>query len=233
MPVVDTEPLPKKTRVRVTSTLAGVPEGTAGSVQGTVGFALPRHRVAFDNGRFVTSVARTRLVLEDEWDEFVAAREREAEAREPKRRRPRSRPKRSRSPPQMPLPRSTIAWRLWRPVPRPHARRRPPAAEGRLPCSPARSGSPTPARRTETGEAGTTRAQGAVPLASRRDPEVYCCDGRGLGYGFRVRRPLRWRGWIGRGLLFGLIGGTVLAAAAGARRTDSVLRPFPGGPAGV
>lgn len=55
--------------------MAGVPEGTAGSVQGTVGFALVRHRVAFDNGRFTTSVARDRLVLEDDWDEYLAARE--------------------------------------------------------------------------------------------------------------------------------------------------------------
>lgn len=76
MPDVDTSPLPNKTRVRVTSAMAGVPEGTAGSVQGTVGFALVRHRVAFDNGRFTTSVARDRLVLEDDWDEFVAERER-------------------------------------------------------------------------------------------------------------------------------------------------------------
>ncbi len=80
MPVVDTEPLPKKTRVRVTGSLAGVPEGTAGSVQGTVGLAMPRHRVAFDNGRFVTSVDRTRLILEDDWDDFVAEREKEAAA---------------------------------------------------------------------------------------------------------------------------------------------------------
>ena len=80
MPAVDTSPLPKKTRVRVTGSLSGVPEGTAGSVQGTVGLALPRHRVAFDNGRFVTSVARTRLVREEDWDEFVAAREQEAVA---------------------------------------------------------------------------------------------------------------------------------------------------------
>lgn len=80
MPDVDTTPLPNKTRVRVTSAMAGVPEGTAGSVQGTVGFALVRHRVAFDNGRFTTSVARDRLVLEDDWDEFVAAREQEAAA---------------------------------------------------------------------------------------------------------------------------------------------------------
>ena len=80
MPDVDTTPLPNKTRVRVTSAMAGVPEGTAGSVQGTVGFALVRHRVAFDNGRFTTSVARDRLVLEDDWDAFVAAREQEAAA---------------------------------------------------------------------------------------------------------------------------------------------------------
>ncbi len=80
MPDVDTSPLPNKTRVRVTSAMAGVPEGTAGSVQGTVGFALVRHRVAFDNGRFTTSVARDRLVLEDDWDEFVAAREQKAAA---------------------------------------------------------------------------------------------------------------------------------------------------------
>jgi hypothetical protein len=80
VPDVETSPLPNKTRVRVTSAMAGVPEGTAGSVQGTVGFALVRHRVAFDNGRFTTSVARDRLVLEDDWDEFVAAREKEAAA---------------------------------------------------------------------------------------------------------------------------------------------------------
>jgi hypothetical protein len=76
VPDLDTSPLPNKTRVRVTSAMAGVPEGTAGSVQGTVGFALVRHRVAFDNGRFTTSVARDRLVLENDWDEFVAERER-------------------------------------------------------------------------------------------------------------------------------------------------------------
>ena len=46
------------------------------------------------------------------------------------------------------------------------------------------------------------------------------------GYGFRVHARSRWRGWIGRGLLFGLIGGTVLAAAAGARRTDTSYERF-------
>ena len=65
MPEADTAPLPKKTRVRVTEALRGVPEGTAGTVRGVVGLAFPRHRVEFDNGHFVTSVARTSLVRDD------------------------------------------------------------------------------------------------------------------------------------------------------------------------
>jgi hypothetical protein len=80
VPATDTLALKKKTRVRVTSPLKGVPEGTAGTVTATIGLAMPRHRVKFDNGTFITSVDRTRLVLEDEWDEFVADREAEAKA---------------------------------------------------------------------------------------------------------------------------------------------------------
>jgi hypothetical protein len=80
VPATTIEPLPRKTRVKVTIALDGVPEGTAGTVRGTVGLTLPRHRVEFDNGHFVTSVARPNLVLEDEWDDFVAERERAAEA---------------------------------------------------------------------------------------------------------------------------------------------------------
>lgn len=80
MPATELEPLPKKTRVKVTIPLDGVPEGTAGTVRGTVGFTLPRHRVEFDNGRFVTSVARPHLVLEGEWDRYVAEREEQAAA---------------------------------------------------------------------------------------------------------------------------------------------------------
>jgi hypothetical protein len=75
VPPVETEPFKKKTRVRVTTPLPGVPEGTAGVVKDTVGFSLTRHRVEFDNGRFVTSVARSKLVLDEEWDEFVLARD--------------------------------------------------------------------------------------------------------------------------------------------------------------
>lgn len=80
MPGTEALPLPKKTRVRVTSPLKGVPEGTAGTVTATIGIAMPRHRVKFDNGTFITSVDRTRLVEEDAWDEFVANREAEAKA---------------------------------------------------------------------------------------------------------------------------------------------------------
>jgi hypothetical protein len=80
VPEAEISPFPDKTRVRVTSMMSGVPEGTAGTVRGTVGLALPRHRVDFDNGRFVTSVARTRLVREDEWDDVLAAREEAAAA---------------------------------------------------------------------------------------------------------------------------------------------------------
>ncbi len=80
MPEADTLPLPKKTRVRVTSPMKGVPEGTPGTVTATIGLAMPRHRVKFDNGTFITSVDRTRLVLEDDWDEFLATREAEEKA---------------------------------------------------------------------------------------------------------------------------------------------------------
>ncbi len=75
MAEADTTPFKKKTRVRVTTALRGVPEGTAGVVKDTIGFSLPRHRVEFDNGRFVTSIARSKLVRDDEWDEFVRERE--------------------------------------------------------------------------------------------------------------------------------------------------------------
>ncbi len=60
--------------------MKGVPEGTAGTVTATIGLAMPRHRVKFDNGTFITSVDRTRLVEEDRWDEFVADREAKAKA---------------------------------------------------------------------------------------------------------------------------------------------------------
>jgi hypothetical protein len=80
VPEADVAPLKNKTRVRVTEELRGVPEGTAGTVKGTVGLAFPRHRVVFDNGRLVTSVARMNLVLEDEWDAYQADQAAKAEA---------------------------------------------------------------------------------------------------------------------------------------------------------
>ena len=44
----------------------------------------------------------------------------------------------------------------------------------------------------------------------------------------RVRADLRarWRSWLGLTLIMGLAGGAVLAAAAGARRTDSAYSRF-------
>jgi hypothetical protein len=49
-------------------------------VVGFVGLAFPRHRVEFDNGRFMTSVARMNLVPEDEWDAYQAEQAAKAEA---------------------------------------------------------------------------------------------------------------------------------------------------------
>ena len=44
----------------------------------------------------------------------------------------------------------------------------------------------------------------------------------------RVRSELRarWRAWFGLALLLGLFGGAVIAAAAGARRTESAYPRF-------
>ncbi|HEY8059459.1 MAG TPA: hypothetical protein VID94_11935, partial [Acidimicrobiales bacterium] len=64
-----------------------------------------------------------------------------------------------------------------------------------------------------------------MPLARGVIPRSTAAMGAS-GYGFRVHARSRWRGWIGRGLLFGLIAGTVLAAAAGARRTDTSYDRF-------
>jgi len=80
VPDADTAALPNKTRVRVTEDLEGVPEGTAGTIHGVVGLTFPRHMVDFDNGRFVTSVRRTKLVREAEWDSYQADREAKAAA---------------------------------------------------------------------------------------------------------------------------------------------------------
>jgi hypothetical protein len=80
VPDADVAPLKNKTRVRVTEDLRGVPEGTEGTVRGVVGLAFPRHRVEFDNGHFVTSVARMNLVRVDEWDDYQADKAAKAEA---------------------------------------------------------------------------------------------------------------------------------------------------------
>jgi ABC-type lipoprotein release transport system permease subunit len=45
-------------------------------------------------------------------------------------------------------------------------------------------------------------------------------------YRFRAELRTRWRAWLGLGLLVGLAAGSVLALAAGARRTDSAYSRF-------
>ena len=47
-----------------------------------------------------------------------------------------------------------------------------------------------------------------------------------VGYRFRADRGLHWRGWVLRGLLFGVAMATVMAAAGAARRTDSAYSRF-------
>ena len=80
MAITDTSDLAPKTRIVATTTLPGVPEGTAGKLGRSVGLALTRYRVAFDNGVDITSVTHTKLVKEDEWDEFREQREADAVA---------------------------------------------------------------------------------------------------------------------------------------------------------
>src|SRR5215212_4183433 len=45
-------------------------------------------------------------------------------------------------------------------------------------------------------------------------------------YWLQAELRRRWRAWIGLGLLIGLVGGGILVALAGARRTDSAYRRF-------
>jgi len=80
MAATDTTTLKKGSRIVANTPLPGVPEGTAGKVGRSVGMALVRYRVAFDNGTEMTSVAASKLVAEDDWDEFKENREREAAA---------------------------------------------------------------------------------------------------------------------------------------------------------
>ena len=73
--ITDTSDLAPKTRIVATTNLPGVPEGTAGKVGRSVGLTLTRYRVAFDNGVDITSVTHTKLVKEDEWDDYRERRE--------------------------------------------------------------------------------------------------------------------------------------------------------------
>lgn len=78
MAATESTTLKRGSRIVVNTPLPGVPEGTAGKVGRSIGMALVRYRVAFDNGTDLTSVAASKLVPEDDWDEFKENREREA-----------------------------------------------------------------------------------------------------------------------------------------------------------
>jgi ABC-type lipoprotein release transport system permease subunit len=49
---------------------------------------------------------------------------------------------------------------------------------------------------------------------------------RAIGLRLRTELRSRWRAWLGLALVLGLVGGVVLAAAAGARRTDTAYERF-------
>src|SRR3954468_1031270 len=76
----DTTQLKRGTRVVLNTDLPGVPEGTGGKAGDAIGLALIRYRVSWDNGVEMLSVAHTKLVPEKEWDDYVAERDKAAEA---------------------------------------------------------------------------------------------------------------------------------------------------------
>lgn len=74
------ELLRRKERVRATTDLRGVPEGTPGRVILSNGFDWTRYWVAFDNGMEVGSLDRSKLVRYDEWQQYLVDREKAAAA---------------------------------------------------------------------------------------------------------------------------------------------------------
>jgi hypothetical protein len=81
MPKNDTLPhnLQKKEIVKAAIDLRGVPEGTLGKVILSNALDWVRYWVAFDNGVEVGSLHRDKLVRENEWDDYLLARERSEE----------------------------------------------------------------------------------------------------------------------------------------------------------
>jgi hypothetical protein len=71
--------LQKKEIVKAAIDLRGVPEGTLGRVILSNGLDWVRYWVAFDNGVEVGSLHRDKLVRENEWDDYLLARERSEE----------------------------------------------------------------------------------------------------------------------------------------------------------
>lgn len=74
-----TSPYRKNTKVRATTDLPGVPEGTTGKVKLTQGITWLRYWVQFDNGVWLGSIDHSQIVPADQWEEFLRRREEEAQ----------------------------------------------------------------------------------------------------------------------------------------------------------
>ncbi len=73
-------PFRKGEKVRATTDLPGVPEGTDGRVKLVNGVTWTRYWVFFDNGVGLGSLDHRQLVRRGQWDEFVERRTAAAEA---------------------------------------------------------------------------------------------------------------------------------------------------------
>lgn len=82
-----TTPYRKHTKVRSTTDLPGVPEGTDGKVKMSQGITWLRYWVQFDNGVWLGSVDHSQVVPVKEWDDHLRRQEeaarRAAEAPDP------------------------------------------------------------------------------------------------------------------------------------------------------
>jgi hypothetical protein len=80
--IAKTTPYAKNTKVKATTDLLGVPEGTTGKVKMVNGMSWLRYWVQFDNGVWIGSVDHSQIVPVKEWEAYLRRRDEEAEAAE-------------------------------------------------------------------------------------------------------------------------------------------------------
>lgn len=80
--IAKTTPYAKNTKVKATTDLPGVPEGTVGKVKMTNGMSWLRYWVQFENGVWLGSVDHSQIVPAKEWEQYLRRREEAAEAAE-------------------------------------------------------------------------------------------------------------------------------------------------------